>query len=319
MAIVKNEEQAIRPMLASVKPFISAAVIGDTGSTDGTIRLLYDELQGIPHRILRDQWVNFAYNRNIVLEEAFNSNLADYWLSMDADEVATLDSPLPEETHDLISVPLYYFPEGSWAGRVVRSGAPVQWKWPIHEVLWSEQEVTRAPWPQLRLTHTRTGHRGLSNTRHHQNEKLLRAAVKRDPKDTRMLFYLARELDKPNSPLDAAAFYKRRAQWQPEAFEEEGWYAHYRWGACLLAAGDSRGVDVLLRATERRPHRAEPFATLATHYYQQGQDKLGLFFACRAEEIPYPKGDSLFIELALYDKNLRAQLEATKPEEWSYA
>jgi glycosyltransferase involved in cell wall biosynthesis len=310
MGIVRNEAPVIGRMLASIVPFASAVVIGDTGSTDRTCDIIEAKLNmGITPYILRkDPWRDFAHNRNLVLNEAVYSGLADYWLSVDADEVVELREPLPEtETADLVAVPVSVFPTGLWGMRCCRSSHDAYWKWPIHESLEFDGDPTTTAWGSAFVRHGEGGHREVTNTRLSQNESMMRKYLRAHPGDTRMTFYLAMTLEGKQQWRQAAKLYEQRAKAGDEG--EEGWYAHYRWGACLLHAGDLRGIDILLRATERRPWRAEPFATLATFYFADGQEQLGLFFADMAERIPYPTKDVLFIEVPLYDKTRRAELE----------
>lgn len=65
--IVKNEAHCIRRCLESVLPYITAAVIVDTGSTDGTQELISDILCEVPHSVLQRPWKDFGFNRTEAL------------------------------------------------------------------------------------------------------------------------------------------------------------------------------------------------------------------------------------------------------------
>lgn len=99
--ICKNESAVIERMLNSVEPFIDAAVIADTGSTDDTcdrIRAWFDKHPKIPLRLFHDQWMSYGENRNLVLDRCSPEGkpLCDYILTIDADEVILQPNQLTE-------------------------------------------------------------------------------------------------------------------------------------------------------------------------------------------------------------------------------
>src|ERR1017187_4686809 len=80
--IVKNEAHVIKRCLRSVKPFIDTYSISDTGSTDNTMDLIREELDGIPGVLVSDPWQDFGTNRNLALSRCEG----DFVLSIDADD-----------------------------------------------------------------------------------------------------------------------------------------------------------------------------------------------------------------------------------------
>src|SRR5262245_1412383 len=87
--IVKNEARTIERCLASVRAFIDAWVIVDTGSTDGTPDAVRQALADLPGALFERQWRDFGSNRSEAIELA--RGRADYLLVVDADEVLTVD------------------------------------------------------------------------------------------------------------------------------------------------------------------------------------------------------------------------------------
>ena len=86
--IVKNESHIIKNTLEKLcnKIHFSYWVICDTGSTDNTQQIITDFFndKNIPGELHNNEWKNFAYNRNIALNEAFDKT--DLLLVFDADD-----------------------------------------------------------------------------------------------------------------------------------------------------------------------------------------------------------------------------------------
>jgi len=73
--IVKNEAHIILETLQNLVNSITFDywVISDTGSTDGTENLILNFFSevGIPGELHKDEWQNFAHNRNLALNAGF--------------------------------------------------------------------------------------------------------------------------------------------------------------------------------------------------------------------------------------------------------
>ena len=86
--IVKNEAHIILETLQNLVNSITFDywVISDTGSTDGTENLILNFFSevGIPGELYKDEWQNFAHNRNVALDHARGKG--DYVLTFDADD-----------------------------------------------------------------------------------------------------------------------------------------------------------------------------------------------------------------------------------------
>lgn len=94
--IVRNEAAIIERCVRSLLPHVDAAVVLDTGSSDGTPELLRDlfDKAGKPIEIHAAGFVNFAQARNLALIHARGSKLGyDYLLLADADMELRVQRP----------------------------------------------------------------------------------------------------------------------------------------------------------------------------------------------------------------------------------
>src|SRR5215468_4337198 len=88
--IVKNESAVIERCLRSVKPFVNAWAISDTGSSDGTQEIVRRVMGDLPGELIERPWSDFATNRNHALELARRHG--DYALIIDADDMLETDA-----------------------------------------------------------------------------------------------------------------------------------------------------------------------------------------------------------------------------------
>ncbi|MFD0513113.1 glycosyltransferase [Streptomyces aureus] len=119
--IVKNESVAIERCLASVRDLITTWVISDTGSTDGTQKIIRNALRDIPGELHEEPWVDFGQNRSLNISHARGK--ADYLLLLDADHEIRQDDALPPLTADAYMLRH----EGAfeyWIRRLVRGTSP---------------------------------------------------------------------------------------------------------------------------------------------------------------------------------------------------
>ena len=98
--IVRNESHCIARCLNSVKWLVDCYKLVDTGSTDNTIAVIQETMQGIPGEVIISPWQDsFCLHRNEALPKIgeFGLEPNDYTFMMDADDEMVVLVPFSKE------------------------------------------------------------------------------------------------------------------------------------------------------------------------------------------------------------------------------
>ena len=305
--MVKNEEAVIQQTLERFLDKVVGFLIFDTGSQDNTITHAQEfiDAHGITNGYIKQEpFVDFATSRNRALdlaEEKFPN--ADFIISVDAewylDNLEGLLKFCKEHKNDTSACYLVRLTSPGldfYSTVLIRSHT----KTLNH---YTEQKVPADVCFQLNPTR-----HGIAKSvdRWVRDRDLLRAAYKKNPNNTRTLFYLAQTYACLGDWENACIFYKKRVQLS--GWDEEDYIARYRLADAVEHAHQtnpnhtwSQAMACYLAAYEMRPHRAEPLVRIAHHYLQTDNHRMCYLFARRAVELPYPENDILFVENYLYD------------------
>lgn len=297
--IVKNESKIIESCLMALRPAIDAWLIVDTGSTDGTQRMVRETMYGIPGELHEHPWQDFSTNRNLALELA--RPWADYILFCDADmELRTEDADVFRKLTD----PVYSMQQRNMISyfntRVLRSDVPATYVGVTHEYLDVKTPVTKL-WDAWYLDHANGSSR---KDKFQRDAALLRAALQTDPTNCRYVYYLAQSLRDAGEYAEAARIYRQRASML--GWVEETWSAMYENGKLQERIGQNPR-NAYLSAYQYRPTRAEPLYQLARYHRERREFALAYMYAKQGSQIPYPS-DSLFIEDDVYHWKLLDEL-----------
>jgi glycosyltransferase involved in cell wall biosynthesis/predicted GH43/DUF377 family glycosyl hydrolase len=298
--IVRDEAEVIARCLESVRPLIDSWVICDTGSSDGTPKLVAELLSDVPGALHHREWRDFGWNRTELMTLA--AGAGDYLLLIDADMTLHRRGPLAPLTADAYllrhagdldySVP-----------RLVRADRRWFYTGSTHEYL-----STKGDFTQERLESVVVEHHADGSSRSQKLERdarLLERDLARDPDDQRSTFYLAQTHRDLGDDERAIELYRRRVElggWAEEVF-----YAAYQAGALLAARDDEAAVGMLFDAWQRRPLRAEPLYELARFARMRGWHQAAYVFAQRGVQVAYPD-DILFVHSWIYEWGLRFEL-----------
>jgi glycosyltransferase involved in cell wall biosynthesis len=211
--IVKNEAHCILDCLNSVKPYIDYYVINDNGSTDNTKELI--KSFDVPGIIIEHEFVDFAYNRNLALEEA--KKHGDYILYIDADDILESKVDLKSLTKDAYTFKIKHDSITYDRCHLFKSSLASKFVGEVHEFLALEVDAE----PVECYIHFRgIGARSKIN-KFESDIKILEKALSINPNNTRNMFYLAQSYRDNNNPEKAKKYFLKRMYaggWKQEAY-----------------------------------------------------------------------------------------------------
>jgi glycosyltransferase involved in cell wall biosynthesis len=304
--IVKNEAHCIERCIKSVLPYVDAAVIVDTGSTDGTQELLSGLLWEKEHAVYNEEWVNFGINRTQAFWKAVDIYQwiapASYAFIMDADE-EFLPGPgfeMPRKL-DCAGYAMWQAQGGMrhLYPRLLRLDKPWVFQGAVHEYA---ELLDPDPKRGVIDNCTVTGHFDSARNKDGRSKYLQDArAMENLPATPRNVFYKARCYEGAGEHLIALQYYQQRAQM--DGYEEETYLA--RIGIARMEQLTFARPSVVARAYEAayhfRPSRAEAPYYLATFCKQRGHHAADYWFMVAAQ-IPMTT-DQLFVDTAAYSIN----------------
>ncbi|WP_063534604.1 glycosyltransferase [Burkholderia sp. MSMB1589WGS] len=305
--IVKNEAAVMSRCLESVRPWIDHWVIVDTGSTDGTQKLVRELMHDVPGSLHERPWHDFAHNRNEALMLARDHG--DYLLFIDADE--TLDMPDGFGWPDLNDEAYQFLCElNGWRylrNALVSTRRAWRWEGVLHEYLTCDQphKWQKLPGPTIVVAHD--GARGRNPDTYLHDVEVLEEALRREPGNSRYRFYLAQSYRDAGKP--EAALYQYRARLSMGGWDEECWFCLFQIAVLSerLAMPPREVCASYLAAYQARPRRAEPLCELARYHRLRGEYALAHVYAQQAAAIAMP-ADSLFVDGAVYAWRARDEL-----------
>lgn len=298
--IVRNEAHCIERCIKSVLPYIDAAVIVDTGSTDGTPQVIGRLLDHMPYSILYQEWVHFGYNRTHAFWNAvdYAGSQPGYALVIDADEVFYTQDGFSWPTLDRAGYAIWQA-QGQYRWlqpRLLHLSKPWVFQGALHEVA-----ELLDPDPSRGLVEgcSITGH--FDSARNHDQLEKYKAdaeVMETMPETPRNVFYKAKCYEGAKKFLMALQLYQRRVTMK--GYDEE---TYLSWiGIARMEQRTGARPSVIARAYEAayhfRPTRAEAPYYLAQFCKERGHHTADYWFLVAAS-IPMTT-DQLFVDTAAY-------------------
>ena len=300
--IVKNEKTVIERCLASVKPFIDYWVIVDTGSSDGTQKIIKEFMKDIPGELHERPWVNFAHNRNEALDLARDK--AKYCLFIDADEELRISSDFikPVLDKDYYFIPTEDLSHSTFQ-RIHFIKNKLDWHWygVIHEYLFCENAISNEILKGIcNLATASDGNRSQDSEKHRKDAVVLENALKDDPNNSRYMFYLAQTYFNCKEYDLSIKNYEKRVALGDNG--EEVFCSLYMIGKINQIAGYpfEEIVKSYTAAYLSRPTRAEPLYRIGRLYLGARNYLLAYAVLSLAISLPIPD-DVLFIDKSIYE------------------
>lgn len=293
--IVKDESRVIERCLKSVLPLIDYWVIVDTGSSDGTQKIIKSFMKDIPGELYERPWVNFAHNRNEALMLA--KNKGDYILIIDADEQLLYDKDFvkPELVHDFYDIMTRYGGTEYVRRQLISTRLDWVWQGVVHEYLSAPNIRSKGLLTKVVNFVLQDGARSQDPEKFYKDALLLEEDLKKNPNNVRSVFYLAQSYRDAGMKELALENYKKRIQLG-------GWDQEVYWSllqVALLQQALNMSSDLYVqsfyKAYHYRPNRIEPLYHLTRHYRLTENYLMGYLLAKHAKSIP-PSKDLLFVE-----------------------
>lgn len=298
--IVRNESKVIRRCLESVKEFIDYWVIVDTGSNDGTQKIIRDCMSDLPGDLYEKPWVDFAYNRNEAMRLA--EGKGDFLLFIDADDRMVFSKKFVRPAFNKHSYLVDYYRKECITHRVLLIDNRLRWKWDgvVHEAIEGLESKTCEVIQGAYIQSSTEGFRSQDPNKFQKDIGLLKEVLEKDPSNSRMMFHLAvfseDAVDYPN----ALKYFEKRATmggWDQEVF-----YAMFRVAGIqeILGMDPAIFLENYRRAYQFRPSRAEPLFWMAMYYLKENDPVSAYNFASQAAKIPLP-ADSIYVVTKVYE------------------
>jgi len=306
--IVKDEAHVVGETIAAMLPYVSEFVVVDTGSTDGTPRLIREtfDRHHVPGFVFERPWRDFGHNRSEALQLARVHSTADYLWMMDADDIVIGEPDLSALHCDGYRV--RFGPDTEyWRPQIFKRCVPWRYVGVLHE--YAACDAPGATLGDVQgdyyVRSRRLGSRNRRADKYAGDARTLAAALQTDPSNERNVFYLAQSYFDAGDIERALRCYVQRAAMG--GWEQEVFYARFRQAQCLERL--RRPLDEVLAAyvqcSREHPGRAEPLVEAARLARLAGDFTTAYEHARRAAEVPRPGTDALFVHAGTYDYRAR--------------
>ena len=210
--IVKNESSVIERCLNSVLPLIDSWVIVDTGSTDGTQKIIKKCLKSVPGELHQRKWVDFVSNRNEALELA--KGKAEYTLLMDADDFLFYTEPfvLPKLDHDFYYIKSFIGPVQFGSRLLIKDSLDWVWEGQTQEIVTSKLAKRSQFITGLTKICTYEGFRAKDPLKFKKESNVLETAVHADPQNARNTYYLGESYRRDGNLEKALKIFEKRVK-----------------------------------------------------------------------------------------------------------
>lgn len=300
----RNEKLRIGVTLSSIKNVANCIIIYDTGSTDNTIEIITEfcENNKINLYCIKGEFVDFSTSRNVMLEYAEKVPV-QFILLLDVNDELKGDTELQKLiTSECKSTFNGYRLKQNWVSnsaepagneyyntRLIKNNVGWRYHGVVHEYIHSHiSNSTQLDQYDITLFQDRTKDDDKTGKRFHRDKQLLYNEFKKNPKDTRTLYYLGQTCACLGQHSDAFYYMKRRSEL--DDFIEEKFHAYMYLGNLSLHLGYNWNDRMVyyIKAYEIS-ERVEPLVKIAEHYINTSCWHMAYLFIKKACQLSYPK------------------------------
>jgi glycosyltransferase involved in cell wall biosynthesis len=320
--IVKDESKIILRCLESVRRVVDYVLIQDTGSTDGTQKIIQEWLDrtGLPGEVYSEAWRDFGYNRSHALARLREQNNIDYALILDADDHAVFATDFDIESfkrnlnRDVYDVEFEGSVSHYWRAQICSNRRDFLFRGVLHEFLdtsdrafsWGRGRVSTGTARGFYIASRREGARSQDSDKYRRDSELLEKALQAEQDKflrSRYTFYLARSYLDAGEKEKALQHFLKRAElgfWTEEIFMS-------LFTAGQILEGMGKPAEEILatyqRASKAVPGRADALHAASRFCRERKKFAEGYEYAKRGLAIPRPSS-GLFVETWRYEYGL---------------
>jgi tetratricopeptide (TPR) repeat protein len=317
--IVKDEAHVIKETLENIYKYIDYYVINDTGSTDGTQKIIKEffDSKGIKGEIIDHEFrtckchgpeykkysfFHFGWNRSYALDLC--KGKSEYIWVFDADDLVVGDLKIPELKADSY---MLTYGKGFTYQRVQIFKNDPSYRWKYMEALHEYPTCDKKNFTKAQITGNyyvdsrRLGARNKDSQKYLRDAKVFEELLLENPDNERNAFYCAQSYFDYRDFPNAIKWYKKRVEmgrWFEEVF-----YSLYRIAQAMeeLKYPWKDIEEAYMKAHTFCKIRAEPLYNIAKHYRLAGDFQTGYKISKKASYIPYPEKCVLFIYRDMYE------------------
>ena len=309
--MVKNEEGHLDKSFRSVSSLIDTIVLLDTGSTDKTIEEAkqWATDNGKIIHVRETIFKNFQDTRNELLDFACEVALEPYLILFDASDelrgdITQLDALVKnEEANAGFLMQQWELPNKSvvqyYNIRVIKNRGGWYYKGVVHEYLESSLGSRCVKLEGVTVYQNRSTDGGKSDARLARDYDMLSEASRKDPTDSRTVFYLARTCESLKKWHESLTYYQLRLT-MDQTYTEELYWCHLSSANIFASLGNELQILVHCLDSLNYDYRAEPLVMLGKLYISKHQWAKACSFLQPACSLEYPAHSILFIDKTCY-------------------
>ena len=291
--IVKNEEKVLARCLESIKDLVSEIIIVDTGSTDTTkdIALKYT------NKIYDFKWINdFSAARNF----SFDKCTKDWIIWLDADDVIKENDKEKIRKLDFsdkeIILCKYEYAHDEYDNstlsfkreRIIKRSLNLRWEQPIHEYLPLNGKIYQT---DIEIHHYKQANNS------ERNLNILQDIIKKNPNDSRLQYYLGKELYDFGKFDDAKKWLKKFVN-NPLSWWEDKYSAYLKLAEISFKDDELKFKKYVFECINLEERKAEAYFLLGRFYESKNSyvKAIQWYKHCLNVDFPSDLNSSLLIE-----------------------